>query len=339
MIKLSDLFHIEYGNQADLNKLEESTSDGGVRFISRSSENLGFQCYVKPDKKLKLYNKGDITVTLGGTYLLAAFVQPDKFYTAQNIKVLIPREEMSDAEKYFYCYVITHNRFRYTSHGREANKTLDDLLVPNPDELPKWIDKAVSKVKEPDKNPLSNKQVSLKERNWEWFNLIDYFKMYTGKYYSKDSYNDGKTPLVTSSDNNNGVAAFTELKPKFQNCITIGKVGCSAFYQPNGFIASSDVTILEPRFEMNGFHAMFIVTLLGKEGYKWSYGRQIRLNDSKKLRIKLPATKEESPDWQFMEYYMKSLPYSKNLEETSNISKKTDSKKEMKQRTNKTKQK
>jgi hypothetical protein len=315
MIKLSDLFHIEYGNQADLNKLEEVSSINGIRFISRSSENLGFQCYVKRDEKMKIYNKGDITVTLGGTYLLSAFVQPDNFYTGQNIKVLTPKMKMSDAEKYFYCYAIAQNRFRYTSHGREANKTLDDLPVPSLNELPKWINTAIYKVKKPTKKPFHNKNVDLNDRNWDWVNLIDYFKMYAGKYYSNDSFSKGKTPLVTSSDNNNGIMIYTDIKPKYKNCITIGKVGCSAFYQKDYFVASPDVTVLEPNFIMNQFHALFIVTLLNKEKFKWSYGRQIRLNDSKKLRLKMPITNEGIPDWDFIEYFMKSLPYSSNIKE------------------------
>ena len=88
-----------------------------------------------------------------------------------------------------------------------------------------------------------------------------------------------------------------------------------SFYQPLGFIASSDVTILSPLFEMNSYIALFIVSILSMDKYKWSYGRQIRLNDSQKLRIKLPANIDGLPDWQFMEYYIKSMPYSSNLKD------------------------
>jgi len=33
----------------------------------------------------------------------------------------------------------------------------------------------------------------------------------------------------------------------------------------------------------------------------------------KKTKIKLPVKKDGSPDWKFMEDYIKSLPYSKNI--------------------------
>ncbi len=73
------------------------------------------------------------------------------------------------------------------------------------------------------------------------------------------------------------------------------------------------MTILKPLFEMNAYIGLFIVSILGMDKYKWSYGRQIRLNDSQKIRVSLPVNTSNDPDWKFMEYYIKSLPYSANL--------------------------
>lgn len=107
---------------------------------------------------------------------------------------------------------------------------------------------------------------------------------------------------------------FTNLQAKFVNCLTIGKIGISTYYQSLPFVASSDVTILIPkRDSFNQYHGLFITTLLSREKYKWSYGRQIRLNDCQKLTIKLPTTSQGDPDWEFMENYIKSLPYSASL--------------------------
>lgn len=80
------------------------------------------------------------------------------------------------------------------------------------------------------------------------------------------------------------------------------------------FVASSDVTVLEPnKIPFNESIGLFVATVINQENYKWSYGRQIRLSDSKKMRVKLPANKDGRPDWKFMEYYIQSLPYSSNL--------------------------
>ena len=59
---------------------------------------------------------------------------------------------MDNMIKMFYCYAIEHNRFRYTSHGREANKTLDELLVPSIDNIPSWVNS--TKIAQPSKQSL-----------------------------------------------------------------------------------------------------------------------------------------------------------------------------------------
>lgn len=155
--------------------------------------------------------------------------------------------------------------------------------------------------------------VALDVGNWIFFDLIDFFDMYAGKYYPKDTFVDGDVPLVSASDTDNGIMSWTNLEPVFsKNRLTIGKIGATTYYQSTDFVASTDVTILNPNFNINKFVGLFLVTIINQENTKWSYGRQIRLGDSQSLRVKLP-TKNNQPDWQFMEDYIKSLPYSKSL--------------------------
>ena len=37
-----------------------------------------------------------------------------------------------------YCYLIKLNKYKY-NYGRQANKTLGNLIIPEPDELPNWV--------------------------------------------------------------------------------------------------------------------------------------------------------------------------------------------------------
>lgn len=316
MINLNSLFHIEYGNQADLNKLERVSSTNGIRFISRSSENLGFQCYVKKDKKFKVYEKGLITVTLGGTYVLSAFVQPDEFITGQNVKVLRPIVPMSDIQKYFYCFAIASNRFRYTSHGREANKTLDKLLVPDINEIPDWV---YSDLKIPEPSPASVhiKKISINDREWKLFDISYLFKVTGSKTTPQaklDKLGIGKYPYVTTQATNNGIEGFYDFFTEEGNVLTIDSavVGyCS--YQSMPFSASDHVEVLKPKFPMNPFIALFLVTIFNKEQYRYSYGRKASQTRLKSGKIRLPANPNGEPDFLFMEYYIKSLPYSVTL--------------------------
>lgn len=142
------------------------------------------------------------------------------------------------------------------------------------------------------------------------------FEMFAGRYYPATDYDEGETPLISASESNNGVMKQTDLTSDYPgNCLTIGKVGMSAYYQQNPFCASPDVTILEPLFdEFDKFIAIFIIGLLSKQKHQWNYGNQIRLNDSLRLRILLPTLeKTQEPDWQYMRNYVKSLPYAEYL--------------------------
>jgi hypothetical protein len=66
-------------------------------------------------------------------------------------------------------------------------------------------------------------------------------------------------------------------------------------------------------YSMNKYIALFLTTIINREQYKYSYGRKCSQVKLKRSRIKLPVTPEGTPDWQFMENYIKSLPYSKNI--------------------------
>ena len=153
--------------------------------------------------------------------------------------------------------------------------------------------------------------MNLNTNNWNEFKLSDLFNIVAGKYHYPEEYENGKTPYVSASNSNNGVAQLISLPPDFKgNCIVTGKVGCTAFYQPDNFCATSDVNILIPKYyNFNKYIGLFIVSIINKsENYKWSYGRQCRVGDSINIVIKLPE-KNGQPDWEFMENYIKSLPY------------------------------
>jgi hypothetical protein len=68
-----------------------------------------------------------------------AFLQPAPFYTGFHVMVLKPIAPMSNQEKLWWAMCITANRFRF-GFGRQANRTLKDLVLPNPTEKPDWIE-------------------------------------------------------------------------------------------------------------------------------------------------------------------------------------------------------
>ena len=67
------------------------------------------------------------------------------------------------------------------------------------------------------------------------------------------------------------------------------------------------------KFDMNKYIGLFIATIINREGFKWNYGRQIRLNNCYNLEIDLPVDDDGKPNFSYMEEYIKSLKFSKAL--------------------------
>ena len=144
-VSLNRLFEVMHGTKLDLKKMVQcsATEKGSVAFIGRSGENNGLSAFVEPLDDVLPYERGLITVALGGS-ALSSFVQPNSFYTAQNVDVLRPLDPMSIDERLYYCLCIEANCFRYSTYGREANRTLKTIPVPARSEIPSWV-RGVSK--------------------------------------------------------------------------------------------------------------------------------------------------------------------------------------------------
>ena len=143
---------------------------------------------------------------------------------------------------------------------------------------------------------------------WKWFRLDTIFRIDAGHYYYPSEYSDGETPYCSASAENNGIGKLIDVEPDFDgNQIIIGKIKCPTFYQNSPFCATSDVNVLTPKFKMTPYIALFIATIINRsEGYKWNYGRQCRVNDTKQIKIKLPANSQGEPDFEWMDCYIKN---------------------------------
>lgn len=146
LAELHQLFTIKYGNKFDLNKMEACpASNEAIAFVGRSGGNNGVVSFVKKHNGAEPFTPGLITVALGGA-ALSSFVQAQPFYTAQNIDVLEPKAPMSLDVRLFYCLCIEANAFRYGAFGREANRTLRNLLVPVIEVVPGWVNGMAAKA-------------------------------------------------------------------------------------------------------------------------------------------------------------------------------------------------
>lgn len=305
MIKLSEIFYIYTGSKLDFDK--QQPDENGINFVSRNSNNNGVVGKVALEEGMKIYKKGDISVPLGGSYLLSAFVQDEDFVTAQNVDVLRPKRPMLDIEKWFYCYILRENRFKFSAFGREVNKYIQDIEVP--EKIPDWL--YTFSINPPITNNVKNNLSNV--NNWKEFILQDLFFVTgtnTTSINELENYGSGKYPYVTTQAKNNGVAAYYDYYTEDGNVLTIDSAVLGfCTYQSEKFSASDHVEKLIPKFEMNKYIALFLVTLINQENFRYSYGRKFNQVKIKECKIKLPVDNDGNPDWKYIENYVKSLPY------------------------------
>lgn len=309
-MKVKDLFILHQGNGFELYNMGQS-EDSDVFFVSRTANNNGVVATVDRVEGTAPFAAGLITVALGGS-VLSSFIQRRPFYTAFHIMVLEPRREMSFNEKLYYCMCIQGNRYRY-SYGRQANKTLKDIDIP--DTVPEW-------VKEIPITPITTQRAEatvIASKSWSEYRMGDLFRFVKGRRLTKADMIDGPINYLGAISENNGVRQHIEVAPddiSAANCITVnynGSVG-EAFYQSEPFWASDDVNILyADGWTMNKYNALFIVTVIKANRYRFSYGRKWTMEKMKESIIKLPAKADGSPDYDYMEAYIKTLPYSDRI--------------------------
>jgi len=315
MIKISDLFDVEYGNSFELNRLTET--ENGINFISRTAKNNGVSAKVERIENICPFSAGLITVSLGGT-VLESFLQPMPFYTGYHIYVLKPKIKLTDAQKLYYCCCIRANKYRY-NYGRQANKTLREIRVPNLADLPERIKYLGIDLYGAELSAINDEIAPLNPLKWKQFLLSELFTIKKGKRLTKANMKAGLTPFIGATEFNNGITNYIDQKPiHLGNTITIpynGNSVAEAFYQPEPFWATDDVNVLYPKFRLNSAIALFFTTVIRQEKYRFNYGRKWNLGRMKESLIKLPVNESGQPDFEFMENYIKSLPYSSTLTE------------------------
>ena len=187
-----------------------------------------------------------------------------------------------------------------------------------------------------------SKHIALDISSWEPFLLNKLFYAHMGNGIDANK-TDNLLPVynyVSRNSNNNGIVAVVDkiegAKSMPPGSITLalgGEYLGAAFVQPEPYYTAQNVAILEPRFDMSIFTKLFITTLIRKESrtlYQ-AFGRELNTHYKTDFTIKLPVQRDSSgtpiidkrkrfssngfiPDWQFMENYIKSLPYGDRLQ-------------------------
>ena len=155
--------------------------------------------------------------------------------------------------------------------------------------------------------------LSLNSRNWKDFYLTDFFRCEKGNQNNMASLQSGSIPLVSAKKCDNGYKDFVASngKKQFQGgIITLNNDGDGgagiAYYQPYEMALDSHVTALIPLFPMNRHILLFAAMCITKQRNRFGHGYSLNSNRLRSFKLMLPLNQTETtPDWAFMEAYMK----------------------------------
>ena len=334
-----------YDEIFDINSFRGDTlqdlKEGDIPYISTTEDNNGIIGHIEA---ISFCNGNKITVSRNGSVGIS-FYQPNKFYPSpDDIRIFtLKHNVLNPYIGLFLCVLIEKERYRYTYGRKFGTNRMKTSLIKLPvtqEGTPDWKymedfvkDQIIPKLPKKaqrvwlqkyDTTPQKQEIMKLNTQDWKWFSVENFCEYpYKAKAYNANELteclsNDPKAILyVTRTDVNNGCKGYV-VNDGFEaiergNAITIGDTTSTIFYQNKDFICGDHMVVLRSKF-FNIYTGLFITALLNKERFRYNYGRAFTMDIIAKTRIKLPTTPSGEPDWKFMEEYIKSLPYSKNIE-------------------------
>jgi hypothetical protein len=321
--RLEDIFTIDPGV-----RLTTANMTMGKRpFIGATDSNNGITAFV--DNTNKSLDSNVLGVNYNGS-VVENFYHPYEAIFSDDVKRLHLKEVENNK---YICLFIKQSllkqkakyQYGYKFNGERMKKQY--IMLPStPEGTPDYTfmeeymrqkeQTILAKYKAHISNILDNQSVigggKSSNVNWKEFYFTDVFtEIQRGKRLKRADHSNGKMPYVSSTALCNGVDGFvgnTESVNIFSNCITIansGSVG-SAFFHSYEFVASDHVTKLQNK-EVSKYAYLFMLPIINRLAEKYSFNREINDKRIKRERFVLPATPEGTPDFAYMDAYMRNI--------------------------------
>lgn len=315
---IGDLFRFVKGKRLT----KDNMIDGEINYLGAISENNGVRQRIQVESDL-ISLPNCITVNYNGS-VGEAFYQHEPFWASDDVNILYAKGwSMNEYNALFIVSVIKANRYRF-SYGRkwtlEKMKETIITLPSKQDGTPdfEYMEDYMKSLRHKKiTTAIMDQPIKFSPQSWKEFYIHNLFNVTVSKDKNLQNSEFGLTPYISSSSENNGVSSYIESVPSQKgNTLTIARNGSvgSTFYQNKPYCASpDDIRILTPKFAMTKYSALFIKTVIEKEKHKYAYGRKLGTARIKNMVIKLPAAKDGTPDFDYMENYIKSLPYSDRI--------------------------
>lgn len=154
-------------------------------------------------------------------------------------------------------------------------------------------------------------RLSLNDVEWGEFWLEELVTIDSGVRLTKSDQELGSMPFIGSTDSNNGVTNFVGNCNSSLDCNVLGVNYNGSvvenFYHPYMCLFSDDVKRIHwrERNKGNKFTYLFLKTMILQQKIKYAYGYKFNAKRMQRQKILLPVDKENNPNYQFMENYIK----------------------------------
>lgn len=297
----------------------------------------------------KIFPANAVCVTNNGSVGYAYF-QAKEFTCSHDVNALYQKDgEFNEYTGLFIATVIMHDRYRwdYGRKWRPKRMVNSELKLPvkqdkNGDPILdekkryskegyipdwNWMEKYVKSIHcKHITSSINNLQKNFDAKTWKEFKLSKLFEICRGNGLSKVTLDEKEEGInfISRQSYNNGVNTYVEelenIKPFEAGCITVplgGEYLGTSFVQLKPFYTGAHMAVLSPiKKDMSLYSKLFICTLIRFESkIKYcAFGRELDTHIDREFSINLPVTKTGEPDWNWMDNYVKSLPYSDRIQ-------------------------
>jgi len=322
--KVGELFDIHPTKNYNLTNAYLFQNLGETPVIVNSSYNNGVGGYVN----LAPTEKGGIITFSDTTSASAIFYQRYDFIGYSHIQGMYPKDNKW-SEKSMLFFLTVFKKAAFLLGFNYVNKFTRDLAKEIEIKLPikdgkidyqemesiidLYLQESEKHVENLTKISSFNKK-KIDVQRWKSFRIGDLFDVVSPKVYHTKHVTmiDNGIPYIVRSKFNNGMKYRVEKKEEYVlnpgGTISFGAENATFFYQAEDFISGRDMYYIDTR-NISKECALFIATCLQKITDKYSYNYGLFPKLLKEEFIKLPVDIEGSPDWNYMESYIKSLSY------------------------------
>lgn len=317
--------------------------DKFIPFVSRTETNNSVDCYVLADE-VEDIEKGN-AIVIGDTTSTISY-QPREFATGDHI-IVIRASWLNEYTGLFVVSLLRRERFRY-SYGRaylvESIRKTKLLLPALASDQPnwEWIENYIKSLhhKRITTSNINQQGITLNTRSWKEFYLHRILNATMGNGIDAilTTSDNPKYNYVSRDSNGNGVVGFID-EIEGENPFPAGAMSLalggsflgSCFIQKEPFYTAQNVAVLQEKVPLSDYVKLFIATLIRNEcriKYQ-AFGRELNAHFKKDFTLKLPVKCDINgfvideihefsdegyiPDWEWMETYIKSLPYSDRI--------------------------